>query len=116
MTFPEFAGEGLGRGWEEREEREEREEQEERERNSGGTGRAGEGGRSGRGTRESWRADCRRRLLEGGEKGGGLRSGHSGSSKVAGASRRTTMLYQGWLGVGFFKHSRGNCGVFREAV
>ncbi len=26
------------------------------------------------------------------------------------------MLYQGWLGVGFLKHSRGNCGVYREAV
>jgi hypothetical protein len=45
-----------------------------------------------------------------------LLSGHSGNSKVAGASRRTTSLNQGWLGVGFFKHSRGNCGVFREAV
>ena len=60
--------------------------------------------------------DCRRSWLEGGESGGGLLNGHSDSSKVAGASRRTTMLYQGWLGVGFFKHSRGNCGVFREAV
>ena len=72
--------------------------------------------KAGGGTRESVRADCRRRLLEGGEKGGGLLNGHSGNSKVAGASRRTTSLNQGWLGVGFFKHSRGNCGVFREAV
>ena len=94
MTFPKFTGEGLGRGWEERE----------------------EGGRSGRGTRESVRGDWRRSRLVGGEKGGGLGSGHFGSSKVAGASRRTTRLYQGWLGVGFLKHSRGNCGVFREAV
>ena len=77
MTFPKFAGEGLGRGREEREEggrngkkaggagrgREEREE----------GGRSGKmAGRSGRGTRESVRADWRRRLLEGGEKGGGL--------------------------------------------
>ena len=60
--------------------------------------------------------DRRRSRLEGGEKGGGLLNGHSGNSKVAGANRRTTLLYQGWLGVGFFKHSRGNCGVFREAV
>ena len=36
MTFPKFAGEGLGRGWEEREE----------------GGRSGKSGRSGRGTRE----------------------------------------------------------------
>ena len=61
-------------------------------------------------------ADRRRSRLVGGEKGGGLASGHSGSSKVAGASRSSTRKYQGWLGVGFFKHSRGNCRVFREAV
>ena len=61
-------------------------------------------------------ADCRSRPLEGGEKGDGLRIGLFDNSKVAGASRRTTMLYQGWLGVGFFKHSRGNWGVYREAV
>ena len=61
-------------------------------------------------------ADCRSRRLEGGEKGDGLRISLFDISKVAGASRRTTMLYQGWPGVGFFKHSRGNCGVFREAV
>ncbi len=36
MSFPEIAGEGLGRGWEEREE----------------GGRNGKSGRSGRGTRE----------------------------------------------------------------
>ena len=107
MTFPKFAGEGLGRGWEEREEGG---------RNGKRMGRAGGAGGAGGGTRESVRADCRRRLLEGGEKGSGLLIGHSGNSKVAGETRRTTKLNQGWLGVGFFNHSRGNCGVFREAV
>ena len=41
---------------------------------------------------------------------------HFGNSKVAGGSRRETRFCQGWLGVGFFKHSRGNCGLFREAL
>ena len=65
---------------------------------------------------ESWRHRLPEPTSKGGEKGDGLRIGLFDNSKMAGASRRTTMLYQGWPGVGFFKHSRGNCGVFREAV
>ena len=89
------------------------------ERDWGGTG--GNGKRAGevvtargqpRGEREEWR----RRRESGGESGGRSNGGHSGSSKVAGETRRETRFSQSWLGVGFFKYSRGNCGVFREAL
>jgi hypothetical protein len=57
-----------------------------------------------------------RSAVDGGESGGKSKGGRSGSSRMAGASRRETRFSQSWLGVGFFKNSRGNCGVFREAL
>ena len=58
-----------------------------------------------------------RSAVDGGERGGRLKGGHSESSRMAGDSRRETRFSQSWLGVGFFfNHSRGNCGVFREAL
>ena len=109
------------RDWEEREEREE-----------GGRGchtmcepreELGERAGDGRRGRESWReelgelaGDGRRTRLEGGESGGRIGSGKFDNSKVAGGTRRETRFSQSWLGVGFFKYSRGNWRVFRKVV
>ena len=99
MTFPEFAGEGLGK------------------RMGEVVGRRDNlGKRVGDPREEGGRfpgefTDRRRSRLEGGEKGGGLVTGHSGSSKVAGASRSSTRKYQGCLVHSLKKHPQENCGV-----